>query len=314
MRARLEWGLLALLVAGCGGTNASPTPPTSPPAAAAPQTSGRQRVLNALDAYRAARQAAYNQGYDDSQVASTAGGVAYDAIECSRSGRADSLEATHTYLTYQPISSVLQSVRVNGHSATVVRAEHQIISLHHADGTVSNNDDTYTATYDLRDDGSGWKVVDYTWVAPDGSTGGAVDDDKPCAEPATSAPSATPTPTPMPEDTPTPTPQADTPTPEPNAPVTREYDVAAYREQGVDLLVIPMQSGFGDLSQSDENLGRDALQICASKAGLSGTVVPVWESGLGFYFLAPARWKDYFSSIDMSYVEQRVNEKLTCTF
>lgn len=308
--ARLCWMLIALLLAGCGTTTASPAPPTSPPNTAPPQVSARQQVLNALDAYEAARRAAYNQGYDDSQLGRTASGMAYAAIECSRSGRSDSLQATNTFLIYQPISSTLQSVHLDGHSASVVRAEHQIISVHHPDGTTTNNDDTYTATYNLVQGSSGWKVVDYTWATPDGSTGGAVDDDKPCAQPATSAPSNTPTPTPQD----TPTPQADTPTPEPNAPVSRHYDVAAYREQGVDLIVIPVQSTFGNLSQADENLALAALQLCASSAGLTGSVVPVWESGPIFYFLAPPKWKDYFASIDMSYVQRRINEKLTCTY
>lgn len=58
-----------------------------------------------------------------------------------------------------------------------------------------------------------------------------------------------------------------------------QYKLAHIREQGVDLIIIPLDSSFGYKSETDQHDIISSLQACARSAGLAGTVVPIWEEG-----------------------------------
>jgi hypothetical protein len=92
------------------------------------------------------------------------------------------------------------------------------------------------------------------------------------------------------------------------------YDIAHIREQGVDLIIIPLQASFGSKSRSAQNEVQSYLQECATSAGLAGTVVPVWDaSGGRMGFLAPPNWHSFFRSINLTFVSANINRKLTCS-
>ena len=65
-----------------------------------------------------------------------------------------------------------------------------------------------------------------------------------------------------------------------------KFKVAHLREQGVDLIIIPLEKEFAHKSPSDQGDIAQSLQICASSAGLDGTVVPVGT-------LVVARWDSW---------------------
>ena len=91
------------------------------------------------------------------------------------------------------------------------------------------------------------------------------------------------------------------------------YDVAHIREQGVDLIIIPLRSSFEHRTQGEQDETLHYLQECASAAGLAGTVVPVWESSNGrIASLAPPNYHPFFRSINMDYVRANINRTLTC--
>ena len=91
------------------------------------------------------------------------------------------------------------------------------------------------------------------------------------------------------------------------------FEVAHIREQGVDLIIIPLQSSFGYKSPTEQREIRATLQLCARSAGLAGTVVPVWDAGGGrMGFLAPQNWHSFFSSLDLLTVASSINRTLTC--
>lgn len=93
-----------------------------------------------------------------------------------------------------------------------------------------------------------------------------------------------------------------------------KYDVAYIKEQGVDLIIIPLQSSFANKSVSVQQETQTYLQACANSAGLAGTVVPVWDaSGGRMGFFAPQNWHSYFNNIDMAFVAANINRKLTCS-
>ncbi len=91
------------------------------------------------------------------------------------------------------------------------------------------------------------------------------------------------------------------------------YDIAHIREQGVDLIIIPVDSSFGIKSIHEQNILTHRLQSCSKSSGLSGTVVPVWDSGGGrMSFVAPQRWHPFFSSITLDFVFMNINRRIIC--
>lgn len=73
------------------------------------------------------------------------------------------------------------------------------------------------------------------------------------------------------------------------------FEVAHVREQGVDLIIIPMNRSFGSRSSATQNEIAAELQMRATSAGLRGTVVPVWDHGGGrMGFLAPRNFAPFF--------------------
>lgn len=90
------------------------------------------------------------------------------------------------------------------------------------------------------------------------------------------------------------------------------YKIAHIREQGVNLIIIPLESAFGMRSLADQRGVIAALQSCASSAGLAGTVVPVWQEGNSHRFIAPQKWKAYFESLGWNDILRNINKELSC--
>ena len=91
------------------------------------------------------------------------------------------------------------------------------------------------------------------------------------------------------------------------------FKVAHIKKQGQDLIIILLNSSFGNKLENEQHRIRDLLQVCATDAGLAGTAVPVWEDATGrMCSLAPRPWHPFFGSIDMAYVATNVNRTLTC--
>jgi hypothetical protein len=90
-----------------------------------------------------------------------------------------------------------------------------------------------------------------------------------------------------------------------------KFELAHIREQGVDLIVIPLDDSFRLKSEKDKNASVAELQARAASAGLAGTVVPVWgEAGGRMAFLAPQNFHSYFKSIDLLFVAANINREL----
>jgi hypothetical protein len=91
------------------------------------------------------------------------------------------------------------------------------------------------------------------------------------------------------------------------------FQVAHIHEQGVDLIIIPVNDNFRYKSNLEQNQVRSALQLCAASAGLRGTVVPVWDAGGGrMGFLAPSNFHPFFTSINLAFVAANINRELSC--
>ncbi len=89
------------------------------------------------------------------------------------------------------------------------------------------------------------------------------------------------------------------------------FKIAHIREQGIDLIIIPLDSSFGTKPQQDQKNLIDELQMRSTAAGLSGTVIPVWDGGGGrMAFIAQPNWHAYFKSINLPYVWANVNGEI----
>lgn len=89
------------------------------------------------------------------------------------------------------------------------------------------------------------------------------------------------------------------------------FKIAHLKEQGIDLLIVPLDKTFEHKPESDQCAAIDELQGRASAANLAGTVVPVWEDGLGrMKFIAPENYHPYFRSINLAFVYANLNREL----
>jgi hypothetical protein len=89
------------------------------------------------------------------------------------------------------------------------------------------------------------------------------------------------------------------------------FKVAHIREQGQDMIIVPLDSAFGRKITSEQQSVRTELQARSRAAGLAGTVVPVWDDGFGrMGFFAPIGWRAFFESINLHWVFANVNREI----
>lgn len=87
------------------------------------------------------------------------------------------------------------------------------------------------------------------------------------------------------------------------------FKIAHLRQQGQDMIIVPLESSFGNKSNDDQHAGIAKLQARARGAGLAGTIVPVWESGGRISFIAPTPWHPLFKSLSMVGVMRNINKE-----
>lgn len=90
-----------------------------------------------------------------------------------------------------------------------------------------------------------------------------------------------------------------------------KYKIAHIRQQGVDLIIAPLDSSFGSKSSSSQDSFIQSLEVYAHRAGLAGTVVPIWLSGRQMNFIAPRPWHPFFKLLTWNDILRNVNKELT---
>lgn len=91
-----------------------------------------------------------------------------------------------------------------------------------------------------------------------------------------------------------------------------KYKIAHLREQGQDMIIIPLDKNFEYKTNNEQSEIVDSLQSYATSAGLAGTVVPVWLHGPQMKFIAPRPWHPFFKSLTWNAVISNLNKELTC--
>ncbi len=84
------------------------------------------------------------------------------------------------------------------------------------------------------------------------------------------------------------------------------YKVAHIREQGQDMILVPVESSFANHPVETQQAIVAELQQRTIAARLSGVVCLVWPGG----FWAPVRWHAYFRSITIQMVWGMVNREV----
>lgn len=90
------------------------------------------------------------------------------------------------------------------------------------------------------------------------------------------------------------------------------YKIAHLREQGQDMIIIPLESNFEHKTAADQQDIIDSLQLCAQSAGLAGRVVPVWRVGSSHKYIAPQQWQPFFRTLSWNVIIANLNKTLTC--
>lgn len=91
-----------------------------------------------------------------------------------------------------------------------------------------------------------------------------------------------------------------------------KFHIAHIREQGEDMIIIPLESSFAFKTQHEQFAIKNSLQSCAAAANLKGIVVPVWQEGNVMKFIAPINWHPYYRSLSWNAVIAMRNKTLAC--
>lgn len=90
------------------------------------------------------------------------------------------------------------------------------------------------------------------------------------------------------------------------------YKVAHLREQGQDIIVVPLDRSFELKLEQDKNEIIINLQLHARGAKLAGLVIPVWDAGDGqLKFIAPQQWHAFFRSLNWTFVQANLNTTIS---
>jgi hypothetical protein len=164
-----------------------PTPTPLPPPSATPfqptvitANPAQQAVANAVEAYNSARKLRSGPTYDDSQVYSTMTGVASRAILCLVDNNGKNLQDIGAYLVTTGETHGSQAIAIDGNTAALREHKSDVQFEYYADGTHTTTPEGFTVSYTLVNDGTGWKVSDYSWVGDQGGTGSAAEDASRC--------------------------------------------------------------------------------------------------------------------------------------
>ncbi len=90
-----------------------------------------------------------------------------------------------------------------------------------------------------------------------------------------------------------------------------KYKIAHIREQGQDMIIVPLDSLFGIKSSAVQNEVYEEFSRRSASAGLRGKVVLIWKNGKNTKFIAPRPWISFFKSISYNHILRNINKELS---
>jgi hypothetical protein len=94
----------------------------------------------------------------------------------------------------------------------------------------------------------------------------------------------------------------------------KTYSVAHTRTRNVDMIAVKVSPRYFDADAKTQAQLYTDFQACARRANLGGTVVVVSAVNGRMRYYGPKTWHTFLSSLDMAWIDARVNKNLTCQF
>jgi hypothetical protein len=95
---------------------------------------------------------------------------------------------------------------------------------------------------------------------------------------------------------------------------TITYDVAHVRHQDVNMVFVKISPNFFNSDAPVQAKWYTAVQSCMRGSKLAGEAVAVSNFNNRFMYYGPKSWKPFLSTVDMKWVNARVNKKVTCNY
>lgn len=88
------------------------------------------------------------------------------------------------------------------------------------------------------------------------------------------------------------------------------FACAHINERGQDMILVPLDETFAREGDARRRALLDGYAQAAQRAGLKGTVVPLWPDGEKIGFIAPKPWHDFIAQIDWAFVRCNLNRRV----
>jgi len=98
------------------------------------------------------------------------------------------------------------------------------------------------------------------------------------------------------------------------AETVNRYSIAHTRHRDANMVVVKISSRFFDADLKTQSRWYTDIQACVRSVNLAGTVVLVSGANGRFKYYGPKTWHKFLQTIDMPWVNARVNKEMTCRF
>ena len=98
------------------------------------------------------------------------------------------------------------------------------------------------------------------------------------------------------------------------AETVNRYPVAHTRHRDSDMVVVKIHPRFFEANLKTQSLWYTDIQACVRAVKMAGTVVLVSGANNRFRYYGPKSWHTFLQTIDMPWVNARVNKEMTCHF
>jgi RNase P/RNase MRP subunit p30 len=98
------------------------------------------------------------------------------------------------------------------------------------------------------------------------------------------------------------------------AETVNRYSIAHTRHRDTDMVVVRIDGRFFNADLKTQARWYTDIQSCVRSVKLRGTVVLVSSANGRFQFYGPKSWHDFLKTIDMAWVNARINKEMTCHF
>lgn len=96
--------------------------------------------------------------------------------------------------------------------------------------------------------------------------------------------------------------------------VTNKYNVAHVKHQGSNMVIVVISPRFFRGSSADQKRWFTGIEQCVRSVNLAGQTLLVTNDNGRYFFYGPNNWHNFMRTINMSWVNSRINKSLTCNF